>query len=89
MPFIPKDERRILAAGAAPTTPGQMCYLEYVKLMEAWKKEPRWTTAHNLFKQAFNKTDAQAARMLAYMVFFLWEIENYELDKEITNGPIE
>jgi hypothetical protein len=86
VPFV-KPECRV--EGHTPCAVGDSCYVHYKKLMDAWKKEPRWTTAHNLFKESFGKTDEQAAKMLAYMVFFLWEVQNYELAKEAENGPIE
>lgn len=86
MPFV-KPECR--AEGHTPCSVGDLCYVEYKKLMEAWKKEPRWTTIHNMFKQAFNKTDEQAARMLAFMVFFCLHGIDYEMDKRDENGDIE
>ena len=89
MPFVTKENRDKLAQGLPPEAPGDLCYLEYKKMVEAWKKSPRWTTWHNLVKDGFNLTDEQTAKILAFAVFFLWEIENYELQKEIENGPID
>lgn len=86
MPFV---EPRHRLPDHKPCSVGDMCFLEYKKLMEAWNKEPRWTTIHNLFKESFHKTDEQAARMLAFIVFFLWEGVPYEMEKEDLNGSID
>jgi len=89
MPFIPNEERQELFKGNNPVTPGQMCYLEYVKLINAWKAERRWTTAHNEFKRVFDVDDAQAAKTLAYLVFLIKKVMIYEDEKEKENGTIE
>lgn len=85
MPFVKQECR---AEGHLPCCVGDLCYLEYVKLMEAWKKERRWTTVHNLFKQTFDVDDAQAAKTLAYLVFFCLHAMEYETEKIAENGDI-
>lgn len=88
MPFVPKVNRGNMEAGLPPETVGDMCYLEYKKLMEAWVKEPRWTTAHNLFKETFGVDDAQAAKTLSYLVFFDKVVMPYEHEKISDHGDI-
>lgn len=88
MPFVPQESRDKMEIGLPPETVGDMCYLEYKKLIKDWEKEPRWTTAHNLCKQVFDVSDEQAAKFLAYMVFFNFKVIPYELEKETENGTI-
>lgn len=94
MPFIPENEREYIANGMTPETPGQLCYIEYVRLIDAWRKERRWTTAHNEFKRTIEEmfgwqlTDDQAARALAYFVFFNKHVMKYEDEKALENGDI-
>jgi len=89
MPFVPQSSRENLFKGNPPETVGDMCYLEYVKLINAWKADRRWTTAHNEFKRVFDVDDAQAAKTLAYLVFLIKKVMPYEDEKESTNGTIE
>jgi hypothetical protein len=89
MPFITHNERVDLDLNnIPPSTVGQMCYVEYKKLVSYWYIDPRWTTIHNLAKSTFDITDAQAARLLAYLVFFSMKAMPYEIEKEKTNGTI-
>ncbi len=88
MPFIPLKNRESIADGNQPETVGDQCYIVYCGLIDAWKKEPRWTTAHNLFKETFDVTDEQAAKTLAYLVFFNLHVIPYELEKKDQNGDI-
>lgn len=88
MPFIDQQARLRLSTDKTPQYPGELCYLEYVKLMDAWKKEPRWTTIHNLFRDTFDTTDEQAARTLAFLVFFDYHGMAYEKQKIQENGDI-
>ena len=88
MPFVPQENRKSMKEGKPPETVGDMCYLEYVPIMEAWHKERRWTTAHNELKRVFDLDDHTAAKFLAYMVFFCKHVMPYEDEKEKDNGPI-
>jgi len=88
MPFVPQPNRKDMANGQPPKTVGDQCYLAYLPMIQAWKKERRWTTAHNLFKQTFDVDDEQAARTLAYLVFFVKEVMPYEEEKIQENGDI-
>jgi len=104
VPFIPKDERQNLNAGIKAITPGQICYLFYRHFVLEWKKEPRWTTAHNLHvnKKAhvrsvyfnyvdceFNYEDAVTAWELAWKEFYDRYVRPYENQKLIDNGDVE
>jgi len=91
MPFIPPQQRlRIDMEGKSRCqSVGDLCYVEYKKLMEDWKKEPRWTTAHNITKEFANfESDIDVARFLAYMVWFNIHVMNYEKEKIKENGDI-
>lgn len=85
MPFV-KPECRV--EGHTPCAVGDYCYLEYKKLIDAWRKERRWTTVHNLFKQMFDIDDEHTAKTLAMFVFIIKEVMPYELEKEAENGQI-
>jgi hypothetical protein len=88
MPFVPKKNREVLDSGGSPETVGDQCYQVYRELVREWKENPRWTTAHNLYKQTFGKSDAGAAKDLAWQIFLLWYVVPYEKEKEKENGTI-
>ncbi len=88
MPFVPQENRKAMNDGFPPITVGDKCFLEYQKLVSAWIKNKRWTTAHNEFKRLFDCTDAQAAKTLAYLVFFDLHVMPYEKDKQAENGDV-
>ncbi len=54
MPFITPERRLALARGEAPEVVGDLCYIAYKEMVRRWKEEPRWTTAHNIFKDLKN-----------------------------------
>lgn len=89
MPFIPGDRRYRIKKGDEPESVGEMCFKEYYPLIESLKKERRWTTIHNEFKKAFKLEDKKAAKILAWAVFFMWEVQKYEKEKEAENGEIK
>jgi len=88
MPFVPKENREAMKNGEAPKTVGDQCYLEYLPMMEAWKKTRRWTTVHNEVKRVFGLSDEVTAKFLAVLVFVIKEAMPYEHEKEKENGPI-
>lgn len=88
MPFVPQRNRRSLAVGEPPKTVGDECYQYYLPMIHRWRKERRWTTAHNLFKEAFNVNDQEAARTLAFLVFMIREVMPYEEGKAKENGEV-
>lgn len=101
MPFIPHNERVEIAESKSASTPGQHCYVAYKEMVKAWNKEPRWTTAHLIYKDVLNAKKADAAANefagvsdglialdLAWQVFFQKYVMPYEDQKERENGTI-
>ena len=97
MPFIKQWRRDAIAKFGlqvlASVDPGDRCYVQYKKLMEAWKKEPRWTTVHNLLKEELEgpnngPTDEAVAKILAWQVFFHRVVMPYEEQKAKKNGEV-
>ena len=89
MPFVTQDHREHIDFNV----PGDRCYFYYRDLVSAWKEEPRWTTAHNLYKFVLGQRlkdgpDDRAARELAWQVFFIKFVIPYEDEKEKANGTI-
>lgn len=99
MPFI-KPERRDLAwKGQLPDTQvGDRCSYFYKPMVDTWKKDPCWTTAHKIKKQMLHglhlthvgglACDDCVARELAWEVFFQEFVMPYEKAKELENGTI-
>ena len=97
MPFIEQKRRDLIDIhGIAVLTdpqPGDLCYSYYKPMVDAWKKNPRWTTAHEIFRKmmleynTFSFDDA-AAYSLAWQVFFNLHVIPYELEKRKSNGDI-
>ena len=85
MPFVPPECR---LPEHKPCSVGDQCYWKYLELMTAWNKEKRWTTIHNEFKRLFDCDDDQAARALAFFVFFAKHAMPYEDEKCKANGDI-
>lgn len=50
MPFITKDRREMIENETlVDWQPGDLCYYYYKKMVEKWKANPRWTTAHKIY----------------------------------------
>jgi len=89
MPFIKLDRRAPLLEGDIPiTSVGDACFLEYNRLMAAWRKEPRWTTIHDEFCRLMGMSDADAAKFLAFLEFYFNHGHPYEIEKKEENGDI-
>lgn len=89
MPFVKNDLRAPLMLGdIKPKVPGDLCFLEYTKIMLAWRQEPRWTTIHNEFKRITGVDDKQAAAFLAFLEFYFNHGHPYEIEKKEENGDI-
>jgi hypothetical protein len=97
MPFVTQDHRD----NPDMLIPGDICYTFYRDMVIRWKKQPRWTTAHNIYKEMtdilrqshvsdlFRKDcDQCAAYKLAWQVFFQLYVMPYELEKRQQNGDI-
>lgn len=89
MPFIKSDLRAPLLRGdIKPKQVGDLCFLEYSKIMQNWRENPRWTTIHTEAKRLFGFTDDGAAKFLAFLEFYVRHGHRYELDKSEENGDI-
>ena len=95
MPFIEQWRRdkinRLGLDSLALITPGDRCYVHYKRMVDAWNKEPRWTTAHVLARDAAMEStdpDENTASFLAFLVFFNTHVMPYELKKREENGDI-
>ena len=89
MPFVKQDLRAPLLLGDIdPKAAGDLCFLEYSKIMMAWRNESRWTTIHNEFKRIFKVDDEKAAAFLAFLEFYFNHGHPYELEKKEENGDI-
>ena len=49
MPFITGESRRMTDT-IGPSTVGDRCFLHYREMLRAWRASPRWTTAHELYR---------------------------------------
>lgn len=93
MPFITQDLRDKLSKSPwLADEPGELCYLHYKEMVGRWKVNPRWTTAHEIFRDMLHnnleKEDDFAASRLAWQVFFNLYVMPYELKKREENGDI-
>lgn len=89
MPFIPMQERvRLADPKERPNKPGELCYLVYKNLVEAWNKNPSWTLFHNMLGSTFGWNDLQTAKVAALLMFVLYHVKNYEDAKKLENGDI-
>lgn len=107
MPFILQERRNRINDGALgicglqTIEPGDLCYVHYKRMVDQWRENPRWTTAHNIRSNMFfgsedgneihagNDTkDDFIAKELAWEVFFQLEVIPYEILKRDANGDI-
>ena len=96
MPFVTQDRRTAIDAHGLEVlteiAPGDICYAYYKPMVDAWKANPRWTTAHNIYKTMLRDMpedpDALVAYNLAWQVFFSFYVLPYEREAEKRNGPI-
>lgn len=99
MPFIIPERRLLIAHNLLDEPqPGDLCYVRYKEMMDMWRKNRRWTTAHDIFKrmtvilaspEACPLTaDQAAAYQLAWQVFFNLHVLEYEKLKRQENGDI-
>lgn len=88
MPFVTSGHRKV----PDPTIPGDRCYRWYRWMTDEWKKERRWTTADTIYAAVMHKDESlaeQRAKELAWQVFFVLQVMEYELEKMEENGDIE
>ena len=90
MPFVKNSIRKPLLDGTRlPAAPGELCFLEYKKIKDAWAASPRWTTVHDQFRAMTGCDDEDAAKFLAFLEFYFNHGHPYELDRKAENGDIE
>ena len=97
MPFILPWRRKAIAEhglnGFDEIQPGDRCYVHYKQMVDKWRANPRWTTAHDIFKNLMlgdylEDGDDATARGLAWWVFFSLHVLPYEKQKREENGDI-
>lgn len=95
MPFITQERRQALANGEGPQSVGDLCYLSYKDMVRIWKEHPRWRTAHAIYSQVVREKRGDAATFdqkvaldLAWQIFVLKHLIQYEDEKEKENGTI-
>jgi hypothetical protein len=93
MPFVTQPHRE----KPDLTIPGDACFVYYKGMMDKWRAERRWTTAHNIFEEIVQKVVRVprlasildiSAHFLAFLVFFIKHVMKYEDEKETENGTI-
>lgn len=88
MPFITQESR----LKPNPAIPGDRCYLWYRWMIDEWKRERRWTTADKIYAIVMHDDESlaeQRAKELAWQVFFVLHVMDYEQEKMEENGDIE
>ena len=94
MPFVTPARRKYLDGGGEPIELGDMCYNFYKPMVEAWKANPRWATAPDIYKRMveefdfLSNEDDRVAYRLAWEVFFALHVLEYEKRKREENGDI-
>jgi len=103
MPFVTQDRRDIIDEFGLDNDKlpggiqvGDRCYVFYKPMVDKWKANPRWTTAHNIYKTMMREIESPeslseddgAAYELAWQVFFEIYVMPYELKKREENGDI-
>jgi hypothetical protein len=102
MPFIKPERRKMIdkdqyysiSKTEEGIQVGDRCYFYYRRMVDRWRDNPRWTTAHNIFKDMLNdelmevNQDDFIASRLAWQVFFIKYVMRYEEQKIIENGDI-
>jgi|SRR6266853_871402 len=104
MPFTTSEARRMTDT-VGPKEVGDQCFLYYRKMLRAWRASPRWTTAHDLYRDLIviprlhdadvtdgfsqRPLDEVTASELAWQVFFQLHVMPYELQKRTINGEVD
>jgi hypothetical protein len=85
MPFVTLAHRE----NPDMSIPGDRCYVQYKKLMEQWRENPRWGTVERFLGNLFPTLGSlDRAKILAFMVFFCLEVIPYEEGKRKENGDV-
>jgi hypothetical protein len=98
--MIDKDQYFSISKTEEGIQPGDRCYYYYRKMVDKWKANPRWTTAHEIYKDMTQQilqermdmlhypTDDYIARELAWQCFFNFYVLPYEMEKMEQHGNI-
>jgi hypothetical protein len=106
MPFIEKGRRMIIKDWGLEKLdeiqPGDRCYFFYKNMVDEWKANPHWTTAHHIYKDMLSgivgekdvelrteNDDDDIAYLLAWQIFFQLYVMPYELKKREENGDVD
>jgi hypothetical protein len=94
MPFITSEQRHIVDS-IGPQVVGDRCFLAYREMVRKWRAAPKWTTAHEIYKEVLENrrdkvlSDDKVALELAWQVLFHEVIMPYEMLKRTENGQID
>ena len=93
MPFVEQYRRVENLQLLNEIQPGDLCYIHYKKMVDQWKASPRWSTAHAIYADLIfgpvpEGLDNEAAKHLAWQVFFQLYVMPYEWQKKEENGDI-
>jgi hypothetical protein len=103
MPFI-TSEARHMTDTIGPREVGDRCFLFYREMLRKWRASPRWTTAHEIYRDTIlfppagnmavdatvdDTIDSLTAKELAWQVFFQLHVMPYEMQKRTMNGEID
>lgn len=95
MPFTEQQRRQPMLDGTLQEPkPGDYCFKYYHPMVQKWKAERRWTTAHNIYKdmlkqRPYRVMDEAVAEELAWQVFFQLYVMPYEHEARQRNGDVE
>jgi hypothetical protein len=79
MPFITQERREAIDNDTLTKyEPGDFCYIYYKDMVEKWKKKPRWTTAHNIYKEMIERLGGAS-----------WDADNPELEPYIRDITLQ
>lgn len=81
------EMQRELMTMVSDVKPGDLCFVQYRKLMRQWKHQPRWTTVDTLAAPLFPDAETRAY-FLAFLVFFAFHALPYERTKQRENGDV-
>lgn len=83
MPFVNLEHRM----KPDYTIPGDRCFIEYSRMMTAWRVESRWGMVDAIAREIW-PNPWRRALILAFLVFFYLHVMPYEIKKRDENGDI-
>lgn len=101
MPFIEQERRELIdkmqwVKLPGGTQMGDLCYDFYKDMVDTWKAQRRWTTAHEIYRDVIttqygitvHSIEEVTAKYLAWQCFFYFYVLPYEEEKRKINGDI-